>query len=90
MRRSRRDLLNSLQDERFKATKLLGVLKPFMLESLQENVISAEAPLSVILENMEIDDVLLADTEWFLHTFPTSLLMSEIVEAYNIIKQCQE
>lgn len=70
--------------------KILGVMKTFMIESLQEKVISSEAPVDICLENMEVDDMLLADTQWFLDTFPSSLKMSEIVEAYNLIKNFQQ
>jgi hypothetical protein len=83
-------LLLCLQDERFKVNKLLGAMKSFIMESLQEKVIAANTPVDVCLENMEVDDVLLADTQWYLDTFPSSLRMSEIVEAYNLIKNFQQ
>jgi hypothetical protein len=60
----------------------LTVMKAFIVDKLQDKVISAAVPVSVCLGDCEIGDVYLSDTLWFQDYFPQTLKMSEIVEAF--------
>ena len=80
----------SLQDERFRVNKILSVMKTFITEKLQENELSAQGYVELFLGFVEVDDAVLSDNEWFNDTFPSSLIMAEIVEAYKIISNFQQ
>lgn len=64
-------------------------MKSFIVNSLIENVIAPDTAAFICLENLECDSSLLGELPWFTENFPSSVKMSEIVNAYEILKNNQ-
>ena len=76
------DIVTAVANPNFDLETTLTVMKAFIVDKLQDKVISSSVPVFVCLGDCEIGDVYLSDTLWFQDYFPQSLKMSEIVEAF--------
>jgi hypothetical protein len=80
------ELLAATGKENFDTEALLGCMKSLILEQLKNGILSPDATAYSTLEWTLLGEEELRDVPWFCDHFPRSLPMSQIVEAYHVLR----